>query len=145
MGNRKDDHENEPAPHGAEDSRHAPPPSQKGPQAHAEGQHGDKTHQRFMEQLHEGERRESRESRIERDRHDLANQGGRRLVEDREQHDEAEKNSEHNKLFAEAERGRDVGPSDNRGNLHGVLEHREQRSDYKERNARGLREEDESQ
>ena len=26
---------------------------QKGPQQHAEGQHGDKTHERFIEQIHE--------------------------------------------------------------------------------------------
>jgi len=145
MGNRKDYHENEPATQAAEevrDSKQAPPPSQKGPQAHAEGQHGEKTHQRFMEQLHEGERRESREARIERDRHDLANEGGRRLVEDREQHDEAEKNSEHTQLFAEFQKGRDDGPSDNRGNLHGPLGHRETRADNKTRDSRGLREED---
>jgi hypothetical protein len=27
---------------------------QKGPQDHAEGQHGSKTHSRFLEQLHDG-------------------------------------------------------------------------------------------
>jgi hypothetical protein len=26
---------------------------QKGPQQHAEGQHGDKTHERFIEQIHQ--------------------------------------------------------------------------------------------
>ena len=71
--------------------------SQKGPQAHAEGEHGGKTHARFMDQLREGEPRESRESEIERNRERGAREGGRRLVEDREQHDEAEKNSEHTK------------------------------------------------
>lgn len=28
--------------------------TQKGPQQHAEGQHGEKTHERFIERLHEG-------------------------------------------------------------------------------------------
>lgn len=73
MGNQKDD---------------------KGPQGHAEGEHGDKTHARLIQQLHEGEHRESRADRIEHDRELQAEKGGRRLVEDREQHDEAEKNSE---------------------------------------------------
>ena len=145
MGNRKDYHENEPATQGQEeirDSKHAPRPEQKGPQAHAEGQHGDKTHSRFIEQLHEGKHRESREDRIERDRHDNAYTGARRLVEDRQQHDEAEKNSEHTQLFAERERDRDHGPSDNSGNLHGVLEHREARADDTPRDQRGLRPKD---
>ena len=88
---------------------------QKGAQGHAEGQHGDKTHARIIEQLHEGEHRESREDRIERNREQLGHEGGRRLVEDREQHDEAEKNSEHTQSFAERGRGRDHGPRDSRG------------------------------
>lgn len=60
-----------------------------GPQQHAEGQHGGKTHQRFIEQLHEpvapSEERESAGKRIE---------GHHRLNEERQQHDPAEKNSE---------------------------------------------------
>jgi hypothetical protein len=142
MGNRKDYHENEPEAQGQEhvrDSKHAPPPSQKGPQAHAEGQHGNKTHSRFLEQLHEGEHRESRGDEIERNRANAADKGGRRLVEDREQHDEAEKNSEHTQLFAEHKLDRDQGPSDNRGNLHGVLDHREARADNKSVDEKGLR------
>ena len=145
MGNRKDYHQNEPATQGQEeirDSKHAPPPTQKGPQAHAEGQHGDKTHSRFLEQLHEGKHVQSQADRIEENRQRAANSGGRRLVEDREQHDEAEKNSEHTQLFAEHERDRDQGPSDNTGNLHGTLGHREARADYKPRNEKGLREKD---
>ena len=141
MGNRKDYHENEPAARGQEeaaDSKHAPPPSQKGPQAHAEGQHGGKTHHRIMEQLHEGEARMSREEEIAHNRERGAYDGSRRLVEDRQQHDEAEKNSEHTRLHVEHELGRDQGPSDNTGNLHGVLGHRERRADYKARNAKGL-------
>lgn len=143
MGNRKDNEENQPLAQGTEDvrdSKHAAPrPDQKGPQAHAEGQHGDKTHQRLMDQLHEGEHRESRGDRIERDRDDNAYSGGRRLVEDRQQHDEAEKNSEHTQLYAEHKLGRDQGPSDNSGNLHGVLGHRETRADERPVDRRGLR------
>lgn len=113
---------------------------QKGPQDHAEGQHGDKTHSRLLEQLHEGQQEESREAKVERDRENAAMKGGRRLVEDRQQHDEAEKNSEHTRLYVEHKLGRDDGPSDNTGNLHGTLDHRESRSDYKERDNKGLRE-----
>jgi hypothetical protein len=61
---------------------------------HAEGQHGDKTHSRFVEQLHEGEHVQSQADRIEENRQRAASRGGHRLVEDREQHDEPEKNSE---------------------------------------------------
>ena len=61
-----------------------------GPQLHAEGQHGDRTHRRFIEQLHESvSRRDEGEQntgkRIE---------GHHRLEQDREQHDNAERNSE---------------------------------------------------
>lgn len=90
MANRKNDQGNEET----RDSKNAASPAQKGPQRHAEGQHGEKTHSRFIDQLHETEPRESQSDRIERDRERLAEKGGRRLVEDREQHDEAEKNSE---------------------------------------------------
>jgi hypothetical protein len=34
--------------------------------------------------------------------------------------------------------GRDQGPSDNSGNLHGGLGHREARSDYQSRDKKGL-------
>lgn len=66
----------------------------EGASARAEGQHGDKTHSRFIEQLHEGPSEEPLEERLERDRERAGREGKRRLVEDREQHDEAEKNSE---------------------------------------------------
>ena len=72
---------------------------QKGPQEHAEGQHGEKAHQRFLEQLHEGESRESREETAQAAEARANRQdGGHRLREDRQQHDEAEKNSESNRL-----------------------------------------------
>jgi hypothetical protein len=35
---------------------------QKGPQQHAEGQHGEKTHARFLEQIHQPMHREDDES-----------------------------------------------------------------------------------
>lgn len=102
MGNRQDYHENEPQAQGTEDvrdSKHAERRGhQKGPQVHAEGQHGSETHRRMIEQLHEGAERDSVEERVDGDRHQTAFEGGRRLVEDREQHDEAEKNSERNEL-----------------------------------------------
>ena len=74
---------------------------------HPEGQQGDKTHERFIEQLQEATPEESRESRLERDREALASKGGRRLVEDREQHDEAERNSEATQQLAERDRNRE--------------------------------------
>jgi len=36
---------------------------QKGPQRHAEGQHGDKTHERFREQIHESKDRDEEPQR----------------------------------------------------------------------------------
>ena len=115
--------------------------NQKGPQAHAEGQHGKKTHARFIDQLHEGPAEESVEERLAHDQKLAAREGKRRLVEDREQHDEAEKNSEHTQLYVERERGHlEDAPSDNTGNLHGTLGHREHRADYQQRGPDGLRE-----
>jgi hypothetical protein len=112
-----------------------------GPQMHAEGQHGQQTHARFIEQLHETPPKEPIAERLERDHRRGALNGKRRLVEDRQQHDEAEKKSEHRQLAEEYARGdlTDDVPSDNRGNLHGVLGHREHRADYKLRGPDGLR------
>ncbi len=73
---------------------------QKGPQTHAEGQHGDKAHSRFIEQLHEGRQPSGQDLGAD------AVEGAHRLDEDREQHDEAEKNSEKNRLNLESKRGR---------------------------------------
>ena len=106
---------------------------------HAEGEHGPKTEARIAEQLRSGDPRAPMEARLEHDRLNAAFEGKRRLVEDRQQHDEAEKNSERRRLFKEAQRGRaQEGPSDNLGNLHGVLGSREHRADYKERGTDGL-------
>ncbi len=110
----------------------------KGSLQHAEGQHGEKTRARFLEQLQGGAARASRDESLQEQRRRGAVTGKRRLVEDRQQHDEAEKNSEHTQLFEEYQRGRADGPSDNSGNLHGVLEHREHRADNKLRDSKGL-------
>ena len=74
---------------------------QKGPQQHAEGQHGEKTHAKFLEQLHNGTQQD------EPVKNELAgdpSQGKRRLFEDRQQHDEADKNSEKNRLLRELDK-----------------------------------------
>lgn len=128
----RDDHD------ATRDQREQRKPEQKGAQTHAEGEHGAKTHARLIEQLQEGRHEKPAEERAEHEREEAAYQGKRRLVEDRQQHDEAEKNSEHERLFEEHERGRGEGPSDNEGNLHGVLGHREHRADCEERGPDGL-------
>jgi hypothetical protein len=55
-----------------------------GPQPHAEGAHGERTHARFIEQLHESEPRPA-------DSEPLGSEARAPRGEDREQHDEAEK------------------------------------------------------
>ena len=60
---------------------------QQGAQRHAEGQHGGKTHKRFVEQLQEG-------TRAPKKTEGAPVEGHHRLLEDRQQHDEAEKGSE---------------------------------------------------
>jgi hypothetical protein len=80
--------------------------TQQGAQEHAEGQHGDKAHSAFIEDLHgkhgggeesEGAPQEPQEQN-DFDAYGRPIQGHHRLHEDREQHDEAEKNSEANRL-----------------------------------------------
>lgn len=63
----------------------------KGATQHAEGQHGEKTHERFMEQLHESPANEA-DNVIASHRDEK-----HRLASDRDQHDEAERNSERNR------------------------------------------------
>jgi len=80
---------------------------QKGPQDHAEGQHGSKTHSKFLEQLQSGndstpENSENGTDRLKNPAHHNANH---RLFEERQQHDEAEKKSEKTRLHRELERG----------------------------------------
>ena len=112
---------------------------QPGPQDHAEGEHGAKTRQRILEQLQSGPHQEPVSQRLARAHQKAAWEGKRRLVEDRQQHDEAEKNSERERLYDAHARGQDVGPSDNRGSLHGVIGHKGHRADYKTRGPDGLR------
>ena len=69
-------------------------PRQTGPQRHAEGEHGEKTHRHIIEQLQAGPREEPLVERLDKKHKKAAYEGKRRLVEDRQQHDEAEKNSE---------------------------------------------------
>jgi len=70
-----------------------------GPQRHAEGQHGERTHRRFIEQLQEGTAAAKRTEGRPVDGH-------HRLHEERQQHDEAEKDSEKTEALREVQRGR---------------------------------------
>jgi hypothetical protein len=106
---------------------------------HAEGQHGPRTHARFVERLHEAPPAEPTDEIVKRNRKRAADQGKRRLVEDRQQHDEGEKNSERTRFAKEHQQGRtDDGPSDNKGILHGVTGSRSTRASYKPRGRDGL-------
>jgi hypothetical protein len=73
----------------------------KGPQQHAEGQQGEKTHEAFLDNLHAGKAGadDADSRRQSRDFDEFGNPvvGHHRLDEDRQQHDEAEKNSEANR------------------------------------------------
>src|SRR4051812_6102123 len=104
----------------------------------AEGQHGDKTHARLIEQLESGPSRESREDQLAARHEQSAHEGKRRLVEDRQQHDDADRNSDKARLARDLERGTEPGPSDNKESLHGVLD-REHRADYQQRDESGFR------
>ena len=85
---------------------------QKGPQEHAEGQHGSKTHSKFLEQLHNGNGNangngtapEASPNPPEHRKHLAHHNAAHRLFEERAQHDEAEKNSEKTRLNREIER-----------------------------------------
>ena len=77
--------------------------AQKGPQDHAEGQHGRKTHGAMLEALHSGP---SGEERGKQPESGGEIEGHHRLFENREQHDEAELNSEKNRAAIEVERGK---------------------------------------
>jgi hypothetical protein len=93
---------------------------QKGPQDHAEGQHGSKTHSKFLEQLHSGSNGAQTEEDLngsEPPKNPAHHNAAHRLFEQRQQHDEAEKNSEKTRLHREVERGH-RGPDDS-ANLNG--------------------------
>lgn len=96
---------------------------QKGPQQHAEGQHGRRTHAAFIEGLH-GRHGGSEESEGAPQDHGPESgesmEGHRRLFEDRQQHDEAEKNSEANRLAIEKQR---AGEPVNGPSLKGHVKH----------------------
>jgi hypothetical protein len=82
---------------------------QKGPQDHAEGQHGSKTHSKFLEQLHNGsngtrQNGTNGDAPLPSEKHKAHHNSAHRLFEAREQHDEAEKNSEKTRLNREIER-----------------------------------------
>ncbi len=79
---------------------------QKGKQKHAEGDHGEKTHEAIMHQLKAGPHEAPvRVIRAEK-RKAAAESGKRRLVEERKQHDIAEKISDRDRLHRDIERGR---------------------------------------
>ena len=86
---------------------------QKGPQDHAEGQHGSKTHSKFLEQLHSGNGTAAEEAvdDVERPKNLAHHNAAHRLFEERQQHDRAEKNSEKTRLNREVER-RHLDPED---------------------------------
>jgi hypothetical protein len=83
---------------------------QKGPQDHAEGQHGSKTHSKIIEQLQSGHvvtnnGQNGADSAKTSSNHSAAH----RLVQDRQQHDAAEKRSEKTRLNRAIER-HELGP-----------------------------------
>jgi len=79
---------------------------QKGPQDHAEGQHGAKTRSKILEQLHSGNGAVNGNSEDvpERPKNLAQHNAAHRLFEGRQQHDEAEKNSEKTRHNREVER-----------------------------------------
>jgi hypothetical protein len=80
---------------------------QKGPQDHAEGEHGAKTRSKILEQLKNGNGAtpENPENGVEPPLKNPAHHNAaHRLFEQRKQHDEAEKNSEKTRLNREIER-----------------------------------------
>ncbi len=86
---------------------------QKGAQDHAEGQHGSKTHGKFLEQLQSGNGgiEPNPIEEAERPKNLSHHNAAHRLFEDRQQHDEAEKKSEKTRLHREVER-RHLDPDD---------------------------------
>ena len=80
---------------------------QKGPQDHAEGQHGTKTHSKFLEQLHSGNGDSTENSQTGNGSpKNPAHNAVHRLTEARKQHDAAEKRSEKTRLHRAQERHR---------------------------------------
>ena len=79
---------------------------QKGPQDHAEGQHGSKTRNKILEQLKNGNGAtpEKSENGLEPPKSTAHHNSAHRLFEERQQHDEAEKNSEKTRLARDVKR-----------------------------------------
>jgi hypothetical protein len=80
---------------------------QKGPQDHAEGQHGAKTRSKILEQLHSGNAIgavDPNKNGLDPSKSVTNHTATHRLFEERQQHDEAEKNSEKTRLNREVER-----------------------------------------
>ncbi len=79
---------------------------QKGPQDHAEGQHGSKTRTKILEQLQSGNgaKPETPPNPPEPTKSIAHHSSAHRLFEERQQHDEAEKHSEKTRLNREIER-----------------------------------------
>ena len=80
---------------------------QKGPQDHAEGQHGAKTRSKILEQLHSRNGNgvvDPNKVGLEPSKDVGHPNATHRLFEERQQHDEAEKNSEKTRLNREIER-----------------------------------------
>ncbi len=83
---------------------------QKGAVVKPEGQHGDKTHRKFIEQLHSGASGEARNNptssaeQVQRAEGAEQADGEHRLLEGRQQHDDAELHSEKTRLSREIER-----------------------------------------
>lgn len=72
---------------------------------HAEGEHGNVTHNRIIQELGSGAPGESwSEEHARTQRRDVL-EGKRRLLEDRQQHDEAEKHSEQTRIYDVPDRG----------------------------------------
>src|SRR5689334_1375117 len=79
---------------------------QKGPQDHAEGQHGSKTHSKFLEQLHSGNgaTNDNSPDGTGSPKNPGHHNAVHRLTESRKQHDAAEKRSEKTRLNRARER-----------------------------------------
>jgi hypothetical protein len=80
---------------------------QKGPQDHAEGEHGAKTRSKILEQLHSRNGNgvvDPNKVGLEPTKDLAHHNAAHRLFEERQQHDEAEKNSEKTRLNREIER-----------------------------------------
>ena len=115
MPNRNDGSRQERDASAEKDAGNAHEGTQGGPQTHAEGQHGSKAHQAFLDQLHSGKsggERDEKESLSEPRGSQDNPEGKHRIFEGRQQHDEADKNSEKNRLQKEIDRRDDLERED---------------------------------